>query len=56
MLFRSIGTKILMFDGQIKKIEDIKEGEQVMGPDSKPRTVISTCNGYDDMLDRKSVV
>lgn len=33
------GTEILMFDGSIRKIEDIQEGDQVMGWDSTPRTV-----------------
>jgi len=47
------GTQILMFNGQIKNIEDIKEGEYVMGPDSKARSVISTCSGYDDMFEIK---
>lgn len=49
----ALGTKILMFDGSIKKIEDIKVGEQVMGPDSKPRNVISKCSGIDNMYEIK---
>lgn len=46
-----IGTEILMFDGTIKKVENLKLGDQVMGPDSKPRIVLSTCKGIDDMFD-----
>lgn len=42
-------TPILMSNGRIKKIMDIKEGEFVMGPDSKPRTVLSRCAGIDQM-------
>lgn len=33
------GTKILMYDGTIKNVEDIAVGDLVMGMDSKPRTV-----------------
>ena len=33
------GTKILMYDGTIKNVEDIVVGDLVMGIDSKPRTV-----------------
>jgi len=39
------GTQILMSDGRIKKVEDITIGENVMGPDSKPRTVLGTTMG-----------
>jgi hypothetical protein len=45
------GTPILMFDGNIKKIESIKVGEYVMGPDSLPRRVLSKCLGVDDMFE-----
>lgn len=43
------GTEILMFDGSVKKIETIKEGERVMGPDSKPRTVVGLAHGREMM-------
>lgn len=46
-----LGTEILMFNGTIKKIEDIKQGDYVMGPDSRPRKVLSTCKGIDDMFE-----
>lgn len=36
------GTPVLMFDGTIKSVENIKPGELLMGPDSKPRKVLST--------------
>lgn len=45
------GTEILMFDGTIKKVEDILVFDQVMGPDSLPRTIISTCTGTDNMFE-----
>lgn len=43
------GTKVLMFDGSIKKIQDIKTGDVVMGDDSTPRNVLKTSNGIDIM-------
>jgi replicative DNA helicase len=33
------GTKVIMFDGSLKSVEDIKIGDQLMGDDSTPRTV-----------------
>lgn len=44
------GTKILMFDGSIKNVEDIKENDQLMGPDSKPREVLKLFRGYQNMI------
>jgi len=43
------GTKIIMYDGSIKKVEDIVAGDLLMGADSSPRKVLSTTNGIDDM-------
>ena len=43
------GTKVLMYDGKIKNIEDIKVGEKVMGDDSKPRNVLELCRNKDIM-------
>ena len=43
------GTKILMFDGKIKNIEDIKIGDCVMGDDSTPRTVLDLHRGKSKM-------
>jgi len=45
------GSKVLMFDGQIKKVEDIKKGEYLMGDDNTPRRVLSLVNGIDEMFD-----
>jgi ATP-dependent Lon protease len=44
-------TKILMYDGSIKNVQDITVGEQIMGDDSKPRNVLSLGNGTDKMYD-----
>jgi hypothetical protein len=43
------GEKVLMYDGNIKNVEDIKVGELVMGDDSTPRTVLEIHNGTDTM-------
>lgn len=43
------GTPVLMFDGTIKKVEDIVSGDLLMGPDSRPRTVLSTCSGREEL-------
>lgn len=43
------GTKVIMFDGTLKKVEDIKPGEQLMGVDSTPRNVLSIARGREQM-------
>jgi len=45
------GTKLLMHDGSIEKIENIKIGDLLMGDDSKPRTVLSLATGKDKMYE-----
>jgi hypothetical protein len=39
------GTGVLMYDGTAKNVEDVRVGELVMGPDSRPRTVKSLVRG-----------
>ena len=39
------GTKVLMYDGSLKVVEDIKSGECLMGDDSAPRKVLSIARG-----------
>lgn len=46
-------TKILMFDGSIKNVQDIVVGDVLMGPDSKPRNVLSICTGREEMFEIK---
>lgn len=41
------GTKILMFDGSIKNVEDVKVGDKLMGDDSQPRKVSKLHTGKD---------
>jgi len=43
------GTKILMYNGSIKNVEDIIVGDQIMGNDSEPRNVLSLVRGKDQM-------
>ena len=43
------GTKVRMSNLSIKNIEDIKVGDFVLGIDGKPKEVMRTCNGIDDM-------
>jgi len=49
------GTPIMMFDGTIKLVENIKVGDFLMGDDSTPRTVTSLAKGRDKMYDIISV-
>lgn len=39
------GTPVVRYDGKIVPVETIRPGDKLMGPDSKPRTVLSTCRG-----------
>ena len=43
------GTKVLMFDGSLKNVEDISENELLMGDDSNPRKVLSIARGREKM-------
>ncbi len=43
-------TPILMFDGHIKLVQDVKVGDQLMGPDSKPRLVGSLARGREELF------
>jgi hypothetical protein len=42
-------TPVLMLDGTIKAVQDVKVGDLLMGPDSKPRTVLSTTSGVSQL-------
>lgn len=39
------GTPVLMLDGSVKPVEQVQEGDLLMGDDSTPRRVLSTCTG-----------
>lgn len=42
-------TPILMYDGTIKMVQNIKKGDILMGDDSTPREVLSTCKGRENL-------
>lgn len=42
-------TPVMMYDGTIKPVQNIQTGELLMGDDCTPRTVLSTCSGYEEM-------
>lgn len=44
------GTEVRMFDGTLKKVEDIVVGDLVMGPDSNSRLVTSLARGREEMF------
>ena len=44
-------TPILLWNGDIKKAKDIKTGDLLIGDDSTPRTVLSTCTGTEIMYE-----
>lgn len=41
------GTPVLMFNGEIKPVQDIRVGDFLMGDDNNPREVHSICRGRD---------
>ena len=43
------GTKVLLFDGSLKKVEDVEVGDLLMGDDSTPRKVLSLARGREGM-------
>jgi len=48
-------TPILMYDGKIKMVQDIKEGDLLMGIDSKPRKVLDLGRGEDEMYEISNI-
>lgn len=40
-----IGTPVLMFDGHIVAVEDVRADDALMGPDGEPRRVLSIARG-----------
>ena len=42
-------TPVLMHDGTVKPVQEICSGDRLMGPDSLPRTVLSTACGVDHL-------
>ena len=44
------GTLVRMYDGSQRRVETIREGELVMGPDSTPRRVTGPVSGFQPMF------
>src|SRR3990167_10478773 len=42
-------TPIIMYDGSMKFVQDIKIGEEIMGDDSTPRKILSLARGHEMM-------
>ena len=40
------GTQVIMYDGTVKAVEQVVDGDLVMGPDSKPRRVFGVMSGH----------
>jgi len=49
------GTEVLMYDGCVKKVEDVVVGDLLMGDDSTPREVLSLARGKEIMYDIVSI-
>jgi ATP-dependent Lon protease len=45
----ALNTPVIMYDGDIKKVQDIKVGDIIMGDDSTPRNILSVCTGKEKM-------
>ena len=43
------GTPVLMYNGKIKPVESLIVGDKIMGHDSNPRYILSTCIGKELM-------
>ena len=49
------GTPILMFNGTIRPVEEIQVGDELMGPDSRPRRVLELHHGQDEMVEIRPI-
>ena len=50
-----IGTPIMLSNGKIKKVENIKIGDKIMGDDSTPRNIMALGRGREKMYEIKPV-
>jgi P4 family phage/plasmid primase-like protien len=51
----ALDTDILMYDGSIKKVQDIIVGDKIMGDDSSPRNVLELKRGFSDMYEFSTI-
>jgi hypothetical protein len=47
------GTEVLLYDGSIKRVEDIEVGDKLLGDDNTPRNVLSLARGRETMYEVK---
>lgn len=45
------GQGILMYDGTVKRVEDVQVGDNLVGPDGLPREVLALARGEQEMVD-----
>lgn len=45
------GTKVMMADGSLKNVEDVRLNDELMGPDGTPRRVLQLHSGRDHMYE-----
>ncbi len=45
------GARVIMYNGGFKKVEDVEVGDQLLGPDGLPRTVVQLCRGRGQMYE-----
>lgn len=45
------GSKVLLYCGDMRKVENIKVGDMLMGDDGTPRTVTGIHHGFDEMIE-----
>jgi len=48
-------TLVLMYDGSFRRADAVREGDLLMGDDSTPRTVLSVCEGEEEMFEIRPV-
>lgn len=46
-----LGTLVMKYDGSVVPVEQIRKGDLLMGPDSKPRKVLGTTRGKSDLYE-----
>jgi len=43
------GTPVMLYDGSVVPVESVRVGMRLMGPDSRPREVVSVCSGVENL-------
>lgn len=43
------GERVILYDGSVRPVEEIKTGDVLLGPDSKPRRVMGTVRGNEPL-------